>query len=133
MNIQFFSDKLSIGISSLCAAHCLVTPLLLAVFPLLQGSFLTQELFHQSLIIIIMPLSILAAVIGCRKHQNKAVICLISTGLLSLLLAVFVMHDLLGEMGETLFTLIGAGLIAYGHFKNYQLCRVTNCGCNEEN
>ena len=43
-------------------------------------------------------------------------------GISLLLIAVFFGHDYFGENGETFLTLLGAGIISYGHFKNQQLC-----------
>ena len=38
------------------------------------------------------------------------------------LIAVFFGHDYFGENGETFLTLLGAGIISYGHFRNQKLC-----------
>ena len=48
-------------------------------------------------------------------------------GIAFLLIAVLFGHDYFGENGETFLTLLGAGIISYGHFKNQQLC--SDC-CN---
>tara|TARA_B100000676_G_scaffold193443_1_gene190142 strand:- start:121 stop:270 length:150 start_codon:yes stop_codon:yes gene_type:complete len=35
-------------------------------------------------------------------------------------------HDYLGESGEVIFTLLGATIVSYGHYKNQKLCS-ENC------
>ena len=44
------------------------------------------------------------------------------TGIGILLIASIFGHDYLGETGEIILTLIGTGVISFGHLKNQKLC-----------
>lgn len=129
MQLQSISDKTAIGISALCAIHCLFVPLAVLALPSLSGSFFVDEHFHQFLIYLVLPVSIIAMTLGCRKHSQYRVWALGGAGLVLLVAAAFVMHDLVGELGEQLMTVAGTFLIAGAHWQNYRLCREKSCGC----
>ena len=38
----------------------------------------------------------------------------------------------LGEFGERGLTLLGSLIIAFSHFKNYQVCKSIDCSCHEQ-
>jgi hypothetical protein len=55
-------------------------------------------------------------------HGKNHVYVYGAVGIGALLIASFFGHDLFGESGEKLLTLIGAGIISLGHIKNQKLC-----------
>ncbi len=120
-------DHTAIALSFLCIAHCLFVPIAAALAPALLVIPLADEVFHQALIVGVLPVSILAIAMGCRKHRNWAVVLWCAVGLAVLLLTAAFGHDLLGEVGEKLATLLGASLIAFGHHRNYRLCQAAQC------
>lgn len=120
-------DKFAVSTSALCAIHCLCLPLLLVVFPALGATIFGQESFHVLLLWLVIPLSFVALSMGCRKHKSKLVVLFGLTGLTLLIAAATLGHDLLGEDGERIVTLIGAVSIALGHMRNYTLCRRMEC------
>jgi hypothetical protein len=120
-------DKLAVSASAICAVHCLCLPLLLGVFPALGTTLLGQEAFHVVLLWFVVPLSVVAVFLGCRQHKDKWVAVMGLTGLAVLIFAATLGHDLLGEEGERITTLIGACAIAAGHLRNYALCRRSRC------
>lgn len=119
-------DKFAVSTSALCAVHCLALPLLLGVFPALGASIFGQESFHVLLLWLVIPLSAVALTLGCRKHKSLLVAAAGVTGLIFLILAATLGHDL-GEAGERIATVIGAIAIAFGHTRNYILCRRIDC------
>src|SRR6056297_2916241 len=121
--LQPVADRLAIGLSMLCALHCLALPLATALLPSLLGMGLEDESFHVWLVIIVIPLSAFALTLGCTKHRNKSVLYIGMLGLGILCLAPLLGHDLLGEVGERLLTLAGSILIALSHVRNFRLCR----------
>ena len=130
LNTQFI-DKVAISFSSLCLAHCLIFPIFAAVLPSLIASSLTSESFHLWMVICVVPSSIFALTLGCKKHAEISVVVAGLLGLSLLLLTLLLGHDILGEYGEKLLTLIGAILIAFAHIKNYKLCQQQeNCECD---
>ena len=123
MNLQFALDRVAIGLSLLCAIHCIFLPLslILIVFPV--PLTLDDEVFHKLLLVGIIPISLVALTLGCRKHKQYRVYLFGVVGLLILGLASFLGHDHLGELGEKTMTAIGGVVLALGHFGNYRLCR----------
>jgi len=129
---QVFTDKLSIGLSMLCAFHCLLLPFLLVLLPSWIAVQLGNEAFHAWMVFAVLPTSILALTLGCKKHKHYRLVVLGVIGLSCLLLAVVLGEDLLGHFGEKLLTLAGATFLAVGHFWNFRLCKKhENCDCSE--
>ena len=120
-------DTLAVSTSAFCAIHCLSLPLLLGFFPALGATVFGQEAFHVWLLWLVIPLSIIALSMGCRAHKDRLVALLGLAGLAILIVAATLGHDLLGESGERIATLVGASSIAAGHLRNYTLCRRTHC------
>ena len=126
-NVTPILDKFAISISTICAIHCLALPILLSVFPALAVTIFGQESFHVLLLWFVIPLSLIALALGCRKHKDRWVAVLGFAGLTFLIVAASLGHDILGEDGERIATLIGAIAIASGHLRNYTLCRRVTC------
>ena len=132
MKIQQFTDKAAIGISFLCIVHCLVLPIAIVILPSISVLGLHEEYFHKWLLLAIIPISLFALTLGCRKHSRYHVFFWGGLGLILLLSATFIGHDLLGEQGERGLTLVGSLLVAYGHLRNYQHCKKKNCCENKD-
>lgn len=122
-----FLDKFAVSTSAICAIHCLCLPILLVAFPTLSATIFGQESFHVWLLWLVIPLSFVALSMGCRKHKSSLVILCGLAGLSLLIAAAALGHDLLGENGERMVTLAGALFIAFGHMRNYTLCRRAEC------
>ncbi len=126
-NMQSTLDKLAIGISFVCIAHCFLLPVLLVMFPVVFALPLEGESFHQLLVLLVLPTSLIALITGCRKHNRNAVLFWGISGLSIVLFAALFGHDTVGELGEKILTLVGSLMVAWGHFKNYRLCRSSHC------
>ncbi len=124
-------DKFAIFVSSLCVAHCLVFPILAVLMPSFITLGLESESMHFWMIITVIPSSIYALALGCKKHANTSVFLIGVLGLSCLLLAFALGGDVLGETGEKMLTVIGAIIIAFSHFKNFKLCQhKDDCECH---
>lgn len=86
-----------------------------------------QESFHVLLLWLVIPSSLVALTMGCRMHKDMLVAILGFAGLIALVAAAALGHDTLGESGERIMTLLGAGAIAAGHIRNFVLCRRGRC------
>ena len=126
-NWQGFADKAAIGLSSVCAVHCLALPVLLAIAPSLSAMGFADESFHLWMVVFVLPVSVFALTLGCRRHARYSLLLPGFIGLAILVLAALFGHALFGEMGEKIATLIGAALIAYVHLRNYRLCQQVEC------
>ena len=131
MNHQSLTDRAAIGLSFLCTLHCLATPILIATLPSLAALSLDSEAFHLWMLVAVLPISLFALVLGCRKHKNYQVLGLGFAGLAVMVAAVVFGHDYLGEMGEKTMTVTGAGLVALGHFLNQRLCQKQACDSHD--
>lgn len=130
-NLHAVSDQVAIGLSLLCAIHCLALPTLLVLLPSLVSLQLDNEAFHTWMVYAVMPISIYALTLGCSKHQRYRVLAFGVTGL-ALLVSALLLEESVGELGEKGLTLLGASLIAWGHYSNFRLCRQhEDCDCSE--
>jgi hypothetical protein len=130
--LQPLADQAAIGLSMLCAIHCLALPVTATLLPSVFALGFADEKFHIWLVIVVIPLSAFALTLGCRKHRKSGVLYLGVVGLLFLCLSPLVGHEILGEVAEKALTLIGATLVAAGHVKNFLLCREQDaCECQD--
>lgn len=130
-SIQTLTDKTAIGLSLLCAIHCLASPLLVVLLPSLSALQLDNEAFHFWMVVAVVPTSVYALTMGCKQHKHYRLLTYGFIGLACLISAVVLGEALLGEAGEKILTVIGATIIAYGHFQNYRLCQQhkKHCDC----
>ena len=128
-----FSDKTAISLSLLCAIHCLFFPLLLVLSPTLASLQLDNEAFHVWMVAAVLPISIYALTMGCKKHKRVQLLVSGLVGLSLLVTAVALGEDKIGEFGEKGLTLLASIIIAYGHYQNYRACQdYDKCGCQEQ-
>lgn len=129
LNTQI-ADKFAIIISGMCVAHCLLIPILIVLAPSLITLGLTSESFHLWMIIAVIPSSIYALALGCKKHAKISVFIMGALGLSCLILAFMLGANMLGGMGEKALTLIGTLFIVFAHLQNFKLCnQVDDCEC----
>tara|TARA_B100000683_G_scaffold251188_1_gene266936 strand:+ start:5470 stop:5868 length:399 start_codon:yes stop_codon:yes gene_type:complete len=116
-------DKAAIGLSFTCALHCLMVPLLLALFPSGALSGLGDERIHLGLLALIIPISVFSLTLGCRVHRILTVVAVGVTGICILIFSALLAHDIGGESLETAGTLLGSGIVALSHALNFKFCR----------
>lgn len=129
---QAITDKFAMGLSLMCAIHCLTIPLLLAMLPSMAALQLDNEAFHLWMIVAVLPTSLYALTLGCKQHKRYRLLILGSIGLALLVLALVLGEARIGEVGEKVLTALGAGFVAVGHWFNYRLCRIEkqgSCDC----
>lgn len=141
-------DSLAISMSVICAVHCLLTPLLVVLFPILATTFWVHQDFHLWMLFFVLPTTSLAVFLGCRKHKDRFVAgfsaiglaCLFATSLYE---SAFHVNQLFqhgaqctqcthGELRNnfnltTLVNILGGCLLAGAHIRNYRLCRRSQC------
>ena len=125
--LSMLLDRASIGLSVICVLHCFATPILLAFAPSLLALPVADEKFHAVLIFLILPASIVALTLGCRRHGDMSVFHWGCSGLIVLLGTLLLGHDLLGDSGEKIMTVFGSGLVVVGHVLNFRSCRTSAC------
>ena len=131
INAQKISDKVSIGISLLCVMHCLLFPLFLILSSNYLTLFLNNELFHYTLLFLVVPLSLFALTIGLKNHNSFNIFIFGFIGIIFLLSALFFDIKILFVSSEIFLTILGSSFLMIAHYKNFQLCRHLDCDCHE--
>lgn len=119
---QKLTDYMSISIAGACLVHCLLAPVALILFPVVGATAIFEEVFHELLLMLIIPLSAVAIFLGCRRHKDFGVIVLGATGLCLLLVGAFAL-----ETYEEPLTITGSLLMIFGHLRNFRFCRKADC------
>ena len=122
-------DKSAITLSIICIVHCLAVPVAVLMLPALTAYWFADESFHLALIYLVLPTSVLAIGLGCRRHRIYKIMFWGLFGLVTLIGAAFWGHEYFGEGGEKLLTIIGASLLVVAHCNNFRLCRSADCDC----
>lgn len=116
MTLASFSrlDRYAIGLSGLCAIHCVATAVALSLVSSVAG-LLEAPIIHEGGLIIAMILGALALGQGARQHGLLLPVAVGGLGLGVMAGALSVPHGSPGEIGYTLF---GVLLLAFGHELN---------------
>ena len=122
-SIQKLLDTTAVAVSALCALHCLALPVLLVLFPLLGAGIMSDESFHQMLLWVILPTSVIAVGLAMGRHRDAWVFGLVAAGLLLLLVAAIWAHDHAPLWVDKTLSVIGGAILAAGHIRNFNLCR----------
>lgn len=115
-------DKLGIFISSLCAIHCLVTPLFVFILPTL-GMSLHHPLFHWTIALLVIPLGVFAFWQGYKHHHHLSVLITGILGISIVGLAALLPHSWIHFFGHDVVTIIGSIFLITAHYLNRRACR----------
>jgi len=107
-------DRIAIGLSGLCAVHCLASAVLLALAAS-AGGLLVSPLVHEISLSIAILLGAFALGQGVLRHGYMLPPVIGALGLGVMAGAISLPH---GDGMETFWTLIGVGLLALGHDLN---------------
>ena len=132
LNTQALADKAAIGLSVLCALHCLLFPVAIILYPSYMSFLPDDEAVHLSILFIVIPISVYALTKGARIHRKPSIFFIGFSGLLILILALLLGHPLFGSQGEKFITLAGSFIVTFAHFKNYSICTRKDCSCYPE-
>lgn len=116
--LSSFSDSLGILTSAVCLVHCLGLPLLLLLLPSLP---ITHDegthLFLAGWVLVFALFALRSAL----KKENWPVVCLILSGLSSVLIATFTSSVGLSPDVEVPLITVGNLLVIAGHYQNRRL------------
>ena len=111
-----FWDRVGIGLSGVCAVHCLLVPVVVSLIPLWPAFEELHGYTHLIFFLAITPTVILSLQ---RRHATNQVTGFLISGVLVIFLAWF-FNEYLGEYGEAGITLFGSMLLIRGHWLNYR-------------
>lgn len=111
-------DKAGIWITTLCAIHCLLLPVILPLLALAGLAFIGEDLLENTVLGLSVIIGLLSLVNGARKHGKWYLLSLLLLGAV-----IYSQRDIFGPWGEPVIILFGAGLIIYAHVSNLRLSR----------
>ena len=124
-------DKIGIFLSGVCLIHCLITPVIVTLLPILSLSLAIEHLlFHTLILWLVLPTSCVALFLGCRKHRKISIAVTGIIGMFVLILVATIGHDLLSSSAEKIAVTIGGLIIAASHYLNYRACQSITCSDN---
>lgn len=124
-------DRFAILLSGVCLVHCLLAPILLTLVPIFSFAALVEDLvFHQLMLWFVVPTSLLALFIGCKKHRLWPIALSGFTGIAILFFVAFLGHDIFTVTEEKIITSIGGMVLALSHYLNFRACQ--NITCEDE-
>lgn len=106
-------DRLAIGLSGLCAAHCVATVVLLGALSSL-GHFFANPLIHEVGLALAVLIAAVAFTSGVIRHGALGPLVAGGLGLALMASALFVPHG----MAEAALTLLGVSFVSLGHWIN---------------
>ncbi|MCP3733886.1 MerC domain-containing protein [Sphingomonas sp. RP10(2022)] len=109
-------DRAAIALSGLCVVHCLASAVLLAMLSA-AGGLLLNPIFHEVGLTIAIVLGAIALGRGVMEHGYVMPASMGAFGLGIMAGAMTLPHEG-GGGAETLWTVIGVGLLAFGHDLN---------------
>ena len=107
-------DKLAIGLSGLCAVHCLATAVAIGLLSS-AADMLGAPVIHEVGLMIAMVLGALALGGGVLRHRRILPLLVGVVGLAAMGGALMLPH---GWSGETICTLAGVAQLALAHYLN---------------
>ena len=111
------SDTLGIVASSVCAAHCMLLPLVVTLLPGVVARFITGPWVHASLALVVVVTSLLAFVPGWFKHGEGRIWGWALAGLGCVMAARFEAEG----PAEIALTALGSELLIIAHRLNHSL------------
>lgn len=106
-------DRFAIGLSGLCAIHCIVSAAVVALLAS-AGAFLLHPAIHEAGLVVAFGLGVLALGRGMVTHRRIVPSAVGALGLGVMAGALAMPHG----GGEALCTIVGVALVALGHQLN---------------
>lgn len=117
-----FWDRIGIGLSGICAIHCLLVPVVVSLIPLWPAFEELHGYTHLFFFLAIAP----TVVLSLRKRHDSLLITLFLIGGVLVIFFAWFFNDTLGEYGEAGITLVGSLLLIRGHWLNYKFKKNTS-------
>jgi hypothetical protein len=114
-----FADRFGAGASFLCAVHCALLPLVIAILPALGLGFLADHRFEHAFIAFASMLALTALIVGFRRHQRFRAFWFLVPGIALLFAGVVVEYD--SMVLHAVLVAMGGSLVALAHLTNLRL------------
>ena len=121
---QRTGDRVGMWASFLCAVHCALLPLAMAVLPTLGLSVVGRVDIDQAFVVFATVLAIVSLAVGYRRHRAFLAWLLLAPGLVLVWANAFSpLHD--HSLWHAVMMAAGGLLIAVAHLVNYRLSHLT--------
>jgi hypothetical protein len=114
-------DKWGMFFSSLCALHCLITPLLVLSLPFLGEAF-ENPWVHIGMAIFVVPVGTYAFWSGFKHHKKIGLLVMGLVGVTLVGGASIAPHSWIDFFGHNVVTIFGSCLLVLAHFLNRRAC-----------
>ena len=115
-------DQVAVALSGLCLLHCLLLPFAVAILPFF-GQFSDDHL-HLELLVVVVPISVVALVLGYRRHDHLGIVGWGLVGLSLLAIGGTIAHARYGLLADRMLTVAGSIILAVTHYRNFRLTKV---------
>lgn len=121
--MRLLFDKVGIMVTSLCAIHCILLPVILPVLPLLGLNAAHNHAFEGFVLLFTMVLGFITLFIGFHRYHRKLY------PFYALFLGGFIywQRGIWGHEYEHVILMIGAALVVGAHLMNMRLCNKCSC------
>ena len=113
-------DRVGVIGSLLCIGHCIATPFLAALLPVLA---VTEKGTHIGFVSTLMLVGLLAFIPGYRQHNRPGMAMAALAGFAMLAFAAFIPEAFASEALETGLTVAGGMLLITAHLTNAYYCK----------
>jgi hypothetical protein len=120
--LRHHADVAGATASGVCLIHCLLTPLMVSLFPGLIPYLPGDAGFHRALAVGIVLLGALAFIPGYQLHRRRSLLVMIGFGM-TLVLIVAWQNERLGVARELLLSIPGSLMLIGAHLLNRTFCR----------
>ena len=118
--LAHLADRFGATASFLCAIHCALLPLVVAVLPVLGLGFLADHRYERGFIVFATLLALTSLVFGFRRHQRFGAFWFLVPGIVLLLSGAAIALDDATNVHAVLVA-IGGTLVACAHVVNLRL------------
>ncbi len=116
-------DFLGALASTACAVHCLLTPVVIALLPLLGASFWAAPWLENSVVVLAIVLGLTSLLHGYSHHRQFRALGLLLGGIVLLVIGRWgIGHT--AQFWETTLVVLGGIAVAGAHLINRRLCQV---------
>ena len=123
MSSSRYFDRIAIALSAICIVHCLVLPLLVALLPLAVVVFGEAGHFHELMLWLIVPSSVVGFYLGYREHGRVGIGALGVVGMALITAAALLGHGQWTSWLEAGVSLLGSMVLVGAHWINFQEVR----------
>lgn len=117
------ADRVGFFASLICAAHCALLPIVIALLPAFGVAGALNEHFEELFAVFATVLGLFALVVGYRRHRALHALALLVPGLLIVWVGVLYSPLHHSVVPHALAMTLGGGLVALAHLANLRLNR----------